>query len=173
MGLLIIMGIGCTGTVYAQAQLWLENPHKFKRYVFQPGDFIRIQGLNKLDRLSGTIESLSDSQIVLVRRVATGDYHEFYREYVPLSSVTAIYNDQPTYWRYVKNGWSSAATIGGGAIIIGAIVNNTLYQQAPDPESILIAAGIMTTGFIIRHIGRDRYRLGSRWRLRVVSFSGA
>jgi hypothetical protein len=156
----------------AQKVLAVENVHRLKRITFQPGDFIRFQTRDSKARFNGVIETVTDSNLVIVRAVKMeneGDAtNTVFRDYVPLREIEMVYDPAKTYWKYFKNMYSGMAMIGGGMLITFTAVNSIAGDQVPDPTSVIIATGILTSGFIIRYIGRDKYRVGKRWTLRAM-----
>ncbi|MEM8891145.1 MAG: hypothetical protein AAGD28_24420 [Bacteroidota bacterium] len=162
----------CSSQLSAQKVLALENAKKFKRLFFKQGDFIRIEANDSQARYSGYIESVNDSSVVLVKIVKMeneGDAtNNVFRDYVPLSEIKAIYNGEKTYWHYFRNMYSGTAMVGGGVLILITSANTLLENQEPDASSILIATGILISGLAIRYIGRDKYKIGKRWKLRAM-----
>lgn len=170
--ILIVSLLFSGSQAYSQKVLSLENAKKFKRMIFSPGDFIRIEGNDSQARYSGYIESVNDSTVVLVKVVKIeneGDAtNNVFRDYVPLKEIKAIYNGEKTYWQYFRNMYSGTAMVGGGILILITSANTLLENQEPDGSSILIATGILISGFIVRYIGRDKYKLGKKWQLKAM-----
>ena len=58
--------------------------------------------------------------------------------------------------------------VGGGVLILITAANTLLEDQEPDGNSILIATGILVSGFAVKYIGRDKYKVGKKWRIRAM-----
>lgn len=157
-------GIAC-----GQKYLSLENPKKFKRIIFQPGDYIRFQTRDGNARYHGTIEAVYDSVVVLVKTIKmanSGDAtNNVFRDYVPLHEIQAVYNGKKSYGRYFRNMYAAAATIGGGALIGITSLNTLLERGKPDQTSLIIASGLLTSGLIVRYLGRNKWKIGNQWQL--------
>ncbi|MDX2245305.1 MAG: hypothetical protein SF052_00905 [Bacteroidia bacterium] len=159
---------------YSQKILAVENVNKLKRVKYFPGDYIRFQGHDGEAKYYGFIESVDDSMVVLVKSVKfanSGDEtNNMYRDYVPLREIAAVYNTDKTYWRYFKNMYSATAMISGGVLIGGTSLNTLLENDTPDPQSLIIATGILFSGFIVKYIGRDKYKVGGnrKWQIRAM-----
>lgn len=168
LGCLLMAGL----MARAQKVLVLENPVKFKRFFFFPGDFIRFQGKDGYSRFSGRIEAVDDSMLVLIKAVSledeAGEDHRVYRDYVPLHEIGAVYPPKRTTWSYVKNIYSGSAMIGGGGLIGLTAVNALIYESPPDINGLIVAGGILVSGFIMRYIGRDKYKIGPKWQIRTM-----
>ncbi|MEM7660317.1 MAG: hypothetical protein AAF399_29700 [Bacteroidota bacterium] len=155
----------------AQKLLSLENPKKFKRILFQPGDYIRFQGQDGQAKYEGIIESIDESFVVLVKSVQVDGSDQnslLYRDYVPISEIRAVINSRPSPWRTFRNGYYATAILGGG-MFIGLTTINTLTQDtSPDPTTLIVATGLLTSGLALRYLGRDKFKIGKRWQLRAI-----
>lgn len=170
--ILIVSLLFSGSQAYSQKVLALENAKKYKRLIFNAGDFIRIEGRDSQARYSGYIESVNDSSVVLVKVVKMeneGDAtNNVFRDYVPIEEIQAIYNGEKNYWQYFRNMYSGTAMVGGGVLILITAANTLLEDQEPDGNSILIATGILVSGFAVKYIGRDKYKVGKKWRIRAM-----
>ncbi|MEZ4777442.1 MAG: hypothetical protein R3D00_29975 [Bacteroidia bacterium] len=161
-------------TGYSQKILALENVNKLKRIKYFPGDYIRFQGRDGDAKYYGIIESVDDSMLVLIKTVKyanSGDEtNTTYKDYVPIREIGVVYNTEKTYWQYFKNMYSATAMVSGGVLIGGTSINTLLENDMPDPQSLLIATGILFSGLIVRYIGRDKYKVGGdrRWQVRAM-----
>ncbi|MEM6346283.1 MAG: hypothetical protein AAF927_20510 [Bacteroidota bacterium] len=177
--LLISIGLSLSSTGQSLLKpvkvLTLENVKRYKRIVFRPGDFIRFQTKDGKAQYNGQIESINDSSIVLLKIVKManeGDAtNNVLRDYVPIREIDMVYNPYKTAWKTFKNMYSGSAMIGGGGLIIITALNAWTSDLPPDPSSVLIATGILTSGFIVRYIGRDKYKLGEKWQLKTMEIT--
>lgn len=168
--LVILYAIALSG--FSQKILSVENPRKFKRIMYFPGDYIRFQGKDGKSSYHGLIEAVDDSMIVLIKSIKQANSGDettnTFRDYVPISEIGTVYNTEKTYWQYFKHMYSGTAMVAGGVLIGGTSVNTLLEQQTPKAESLLIATGILVSGLIVRYIGRDKYKIGNRWQIRAM-----
>lgn len=67
-----------------------------------------------------------------------------------------------TDWREVFN---QVSLIMGGMLIGGSTTQTLATGRAPHFSTILVATGILATGFIAKYGPRRRYVLGTKWRL--------
>lgn len=155
--------------------LAVENVKRFKRVVFRPGDFIRFQTHDGKAQYNGQIESVNDSSIVILKVIQMsneGDAtNNVLRDYVPIKEIGVVYNPAKSSWKTFRNMYSGSAMVGGGGLILITALNAWTSDLPPDPDSILIATGILTSGFIIRYIGRDKYKLGDNWQLKTMEIT--
>ncbi len=169
---LLLLSILCSFQAYSQKVLALENPARFKRIIFKPGDYIRFGTDDSQARFSGTIESIDDSVVVIVKVVTVeneGDAtNNVFRDYVPIREITKVYNPDQGWWYYFRNMYSGTAMIGGGVLILGSIFNSWVLDSPPDPSSIILASSIYASGLIVRYLGRNKYKIGKRWKLRAM-----
>ncbi len=170
--LLLVISLLFMTSVPAQKVLAIENVYRMKRIIFQPGEFIRFQTHDGNSRYNGVIESVNDSMMVIVRSVKMeneGDAtNNLFRDYVPLREISVVYDPTQNYWKYFKNMYSGLAMIGGGMLLTFTAINSWTQDRAPDPGSVVIATSIMTSGFIVKYIGRDKFRIGKKWQIRSM-----
>ncbi len=166
--LLLLLSLPALG----QRQLALENAKRFKRIVFYPGDAIRFQVVDSKDRVNGIIEAITDSSIIIVKTVTlsyvNGNSISTYRDQIPLRMIRAIYPPDQTAWYQFRNMFYAGTIIGGSGLITVSIANSLIESQVPDFNSLAIVAGIMTTGLAVRYIGRNRYKIGKKWKLKAM-----
>ena len=171
-GLFLLLVLALPVSLFSQKVLSLENPGRFKRIFFQPGDVIRFGTEDSQGKFSGVIESVSDSVIVIVKVVQIeneGDAtNNVFRDYVPLREITVVYNTRGNWWSTFRNMYAGAALVGGGALIGIGVVNSIIENQAPDPGSMILAGSISASGLLMRSLGRNKYRIGKSWQLRAM-----
>ena len=155
-----------------QKILALENPTKFKRIVFRQGDYIRFATSDSQAKFSGRIESINDSVIVIVKVVKIeneGDAtNNVFRDFVLIRDITKVFDQDRNWWDVFRNMYSGTAVIGGGALVLVAIVNSVIEDVPPDPNSIILASSISASGLLLRYLGRNHYKIGKRWQLRAM-----
>ncbi|MEL6672994.1 MAG: hypothetical protein AAFR61_12410 [Bacteroidota bacterium] len=166
--LLFLVLVSTVSTAVSQQVLSLEHNRRFKRIVFKPGDYIRFQTHDSNAQYNGYVESVGDSILVLVKAVDVREdvsQDDVFRDYIPIKEISVVYNGRKTYWRFFKNMYSGTAMIGGGILIAITTLNSIIEKEEPDPQSLIIAAGISFSGFLVRRIGRDKYKIGKKWSL--------
>ena len=172
MLLLYVLLLACCLPAFSQKYLALEHNKRFKRIIFKPGDYVRFQTHDGEAKYSGIIEAVDDSTIVLVKVVQLENEDDatnnVFRDYVPIKEIRAIYNGRPSYWKYFKRMYSGTAMVGGGLLIVITALNTLLENDVPDPNSLIITSAILTSGLIVRYIGRDKYKIGKKWSLRAM-----
>lgn len=159
--------------VEAQKVLALENPRKFKRFIFEPGDYIRFGTSDSQAKFSGIIESVDESFVVIIKTVKIeneGDAtNNVFRDYVPISEITKVFNVEQTGWRIFQNIYSGSAIVGGGALILIGVVNAIINNSPPDPNSLILAGSISASGLLVKLLGRNKYKIGKGgWGLRAM-----
>lgn len=158
--------------IQAQKVLSLENPAKFKRILFQPGDYIRFGTDDTQAKFSGLIESVDDSVVVIVKTVKIENEGDattnVFRDYVPIREITKVYEMDRNWWFFFRNMYSGTAIIGGGALILGTIINSIILDTPPDPNSIILASSVSASGLLVRYLGRNKYKIGKKWQLRAM-----
>lgn len=156
----------------AQKVLVLENPSRYKRIVFRPGDEIRFGTLDGNARYNGRIESVDDSVVVIVKVVRVeneGDAtNNVFRDYVPIREIDVVYNGNRNWWYYFRNAYAGTAMIGGGILLGGITLNGILENQRPEPFALIFSASLSASGLLLRYAGRNKYRIGNRWQLRAM-----
>ncbi|MEM7369167.1 MAG: hypothetical protein AAF587_11255 [Bacteroidota bacterium] len=160
-----------TMPVLSQRILSLENPTKYKRHIFAPGDYIRFHTHDSGAKFSGIIEAIDDSVIVLVKqfRLDREDAHpRIFRDYVPLSEIKAVYLNKPSFWGRLRHGFYRTTLVGGSVVIVGTAVNTLTGGGAPDPTFMILSTSILTSGLIVRYLGRDKFKLGKKWFLKAM-----
>lgn len=167
---LLVLILGTIPLMSQQKVLSLENPTKYKRYIFAPGEYIRFQTHDSNAKYDGIIESLDDSVIVLVKqfRLNKDDRHpRIFRDYVPLKEIKAVYLNEPSFWRRLRYGFYRTTLVGGSVVISGTVVNTLTGGGAPDPLFLILSSSILTSGLIVRYLGRDKFKLGKKWFLKA------
>jgi len=158
--------------LWSQRVLSLENKKKFKRIVFKKGDFIRFRTLGEKIDYNGSIEEIGDSTFLVVKHIhIPGENEESrrtIREIVRIEDVSLIYYAPETYWRALRRGYYRSTLVAGGIIIGGNSLRTLLTGETPSRSEILLATGILTSGLIVKMLGKDVYKIGKKWELRSI-----
>ena len=137
----------------AQKVLVLEKIGKGRYISFKAGDVIRLETEKGQFHVHEEIVQVDDSSI-LVR--------SNYR--IPLNDIGSIHQ---TYRSRKSNGILLMAA--GGALIAVTSINNALHNKPViDPVYWSIGAGLASAGGLWYSLGKRKYRIGKKWRLKVL-----
>jgi len=157
-----------------QKALAVENPRKFKRIYFYPGESIRFQTYDSKAKYQGRIVRVMDSTVVLAMKANFADAHgsgsETFRDYVPLKEIRLVYR-RPTgsYGEYFRRMYAGTAMLSGSILITGTLVNSLVYERTPHLNSLFLAGSTLVSGLLVQALSRNKYRLNRNWRLRAMS----
>lgn len=174
LGLFLLLCLFSSTPARCQRQLSLENTKKFKRITYYPGDLIRFQTVENKDRINGIIEAITDSTIIIVKTL-TIPYKDgsssvsTFRDHIPLRMIHAVYPQDQSTWYQFRNIFYAGTIIGGTGLIGVSIANSLIENQVPDFNSLTIVAGIMTAGLAVRYLGRNKYKIGKKWKLKPMN----
>lgn len=146
--LYIALLIFISSFVSAQNMLVVEKPGTVTNEIFYAGNSISIKTKDHL-KFSGPINVIRDSTLVI----------DFVHE-VKLSDIAIVYKQ-----RYGLN-IAGSALIGGGALYMALdLINN----QSIDEQGLWIAAGVITTGVIMKVFAKKKMRLEEgKWRAKIL-----
>lgn len=170
--LILLLMLSWNGALWGQKVLSLENPNRYKRYIFSPGDYIRFQTADANSIFSGYIEAVDDSIIVLVKQIKVDDQananKRIFRDYVPICEISAVYRAKPSFWGRLRQGYYKSSMIGGSVLIVGTSVNTLAGGGPPDPSFLILSTSILTSGLLVGLFGKDRLKLGKKWVLKPI-----
>jgi hypothetical protein len=165
-----LMLIISTLDLCSQSALAIEHPGRLRRVIYDPGSTLRFHGADPYQRHHGQIEAVHDTLLVLSRRVQLpGDAFSgsaVVHDYIPFRDIQVVYNDRPTAWRSFRYTYYASTLAGGSSILIAGTLNTLLFAEPPRISQMAAAGSILISGLIVRHLGRDRYRIGRGWQLR-------
>ncbi|TAE47236.1 MAG: hypothetical protein EAZ89_18440 [Bacteroidetes bacterium] len=153
LGLLLLLG-----TLSAQPCLSVEKSGGRSYLRFHIGDAIRILDQQGNIRY-GRIESLGDSSILLSCADAS------WEDRVYLRDIYLIYDQRPTAWRRLRHGYSTAVNLTGGILVCSSVMGALLLDDPPQPADISLTGMLLISGAAVKALGRDKYRIGRRWRV--------
>ena len=155
--------------------LSLEHSGKFKRVIFEPGQFIRIKTYDSDAKLSGRLHAVFDSSLLIVSSYKMGNEGDtttqVFRDVISLDRIERIYVNTGSYWEFFRPMYAGTATVGGLILLAGGFVNHyTDSNRTPlDPTAMSIAAGITVSGLLVGLLGGKRYKkLGKKWNIRAI-----
>ena len=148
-----VLGLIWTGSVAAQSIMIVEKVGKGRFFAYQPGDDISFQTIKDTFNIQGEIVEIFDSAIVL----KGGDE-------IPLTDIGIIYRK---YIGRKKNG--ATMMIAGGALVVITSINHIINNEPViDPLMVSIGAGIASLGGIWFAMGKRKYRIGEKWRIKIM-----
>ena len=152
----------------AQKVLALENPYRAQRIFLGPGDHLVFRGHDGKAKYEGYIEAVFDS-VKVVKIANEGDAtNNVFRDYVPIREIKYVYGESRSYWQFFRKMVAGTGTL-SGAYLLGTTGFNRLYLGIPiDEDAVLVAGALMGVGLIFNFLGKDRRKMGGRWRLRVM-----
>jgi hypothetical protein len=143
-------------TAFGQRVFMVEKPGTVNNLKYNIGDRIELK-TNKGERISGMINQLSDSSIVV-------NYN-----YVKIEDILIVYTR-----RYVFSILSAAGTTGGLAYVSIDAFNNLINNQDEIfRKSTLKTGSIMFgTGLLLKLISKRKRHINNEdWRIKVLDFS--
>ena len=151
--LLFICSVFLPLTLFSQHTLMLEKLGTGHWYQYLPGDEIMLQLTHEDGKLTATISSICDTGF-------TVDMNTF----IPLDDVKIVWREFP---RRKKSG--NLVIIAGGVLVAITSINNIAQGRTViDPLYVAIGAGISATGLLWRSTALPRYKIGSKWKLKVL-----
>lgn len=173
---LLMLLLGLYLPVNGQNAIALENSKRAKRIIFYPGDLIRFKTTYSDQDFHGIIEGLNDSTLILVNlasadRDRTDQSHPYTRNFVPLADIKIVFPPYKTGWDKFRNLYYGSTMAGGSLTVTGSVIHSFIENQVPDLEGLAIVSGLMTSGLLLKYLGRNKYKVGKRWKLRAFSTS--
>ncbi len=148
-GILMILMLSAT----AQKVLVAEKIGRGRYFSFKEGDMIRLKTINEQFYIYEEIVQVDDSSL-LVR----GNYR------VSLGNISYI---EQIYRNRKRNG--ILLMVAGGALVAITSINNALHNnQVIDPVYLSIGVGLAATGGLWYSAGKRKYRIGNKWKLKVL-----
>ncbi len=140
-----------------QHVMFLQNISKGKWFRYTNGDDIILGTKKEGGKLSGNITSISDSFFTVSLNNP-----------VRLDNVSYI---ERTFKNRKRNG--ALLAIAGGALVAIVTTNNLLnHQTVIDPVYVAVGAGITVAGLAWMSTSKRKYHVGTKWRLKILDYSG-
>ena len=174
--LFLLLGIGSILTpLCGQKVLALENPRKFKRTIYEPGDWLRIQTHAPRAWINAQILAVDDSILTLIKPYSYTDdegkkivLEE--KDYLPFREIRAIRYVGNKNWAEFQSIYAGGAMIGGVFLLAISGVNALEDNDPLDAETLWLTSSLTASGILVALIGRRKQKIGSRWRLRAMEF---
>lgn len=137
----------------SQRIMLLEKLGHGKWYRYEMGDDITVQRFRDEERFTGTITSVSDTGFT-----------------VDMSTVISIKEVEYVWRKYpARKKRGNYLMIAGGILVGITTINNAANNNTViDPVYVAVGAGISAAGLLWRSYSQPRYKVGSRWKLKVL-----
>lgn len=130
----------------------LEKIGTSRWYRYELGDEITLQRTGDADRFTATITSICDTGFIVNMET-----------FIKLTDVKSVWRKYPSR---KKNG--TRLIIAGGVLVTITAINNLANGRTViDPVFLVIGAGISAGGLLWRSLSMPRYKVGTRWKLKV------
>jgi hypothetical protein len=140
---------------YSQKVLILEKTGHHRWYIYKTGDDIRFETKKESFHVTGSVSEISDTSLVVP---GTGNV-----SFNDICSIIRIYKNRKT------NG--IRLMVAGGILTGITCVNNLAYHQTMlDPVYLAISGGIIAGGAVWSHLSKRHYRIGGKWKLKVLDY---
>lgn len=151
--LIIVMLILGTLGATAQKVLVVEKVGRGRYFTYREGDIIRLMTNIGHFRIEEEIVQVNDSSILV-----KGNYQISFRD---ISYIEKVYRS--------RKGNGILLMIAGGALVAITSINNGLHRnQVLDPLFLSIGAGLAGTGGFWYSMGKRKYRIGEKWKLKAL-----
>jgi hypothetical protein len=155
IGILLLIFIGLSGTVFGQKSLALDKSGRKKRIHFMAGDKLRMKLVTK-ERVGGMIDVIYDSSFVIHGRE------------IVLNEVNTVYTTRPAL-KYIGNILVIGGTFYLGVDAFNNAVNNQGYLLSYNTPAIVgISVG---TGLIMSYFGTRRTVVEGKGNFRIFDTS--
>lgn len=146
-----------SGSVLAQNIFLLEKPGTIKNKKYHVGDHIKIRTITKDTIISGVINKLGDSALIV-------DYNNE----VLLSDIQMIYTKR---WGF--NLLQRIFQISGfsylGISTLNGLINND--QPMVPEETLIISGGLIAAGFAMVPLANKKHKVDKKkWRVKILVF---
>jgi hypothetical protein len=167
---LFLLLFGLLGQGKAQSHLIIGHPKRSQVISMKVGDAI---SLNLQDsKVRGRITRLSDSTLWVITETHVAGSHEIdlrsYRQEIPLSEVQSIDKAPSPHWRRFQRVYSGITMAGGSMVILGSSFNALATDQPPKLTTLAITGLVLSSGLLMRMLGRRTYRREKGWRWWIV-----
>jgi hypothetical protein len=158
---------------FGQKFLAVENPGRFKRVLFKPGEAIRFQMDDGKAVYTGRIESISDSIMVIISSVVVeneGDAtRSVQRDYVQISRISTVFRrPDKSDGTYLIRIISGGLMIFGSAMLVIIPVNSVTTGVDIEPGTMFLAGGMAAAGALLQLGVKNKYRIGKKWKVRSM-----
>ncbi len=137
----------------AQKILVVEKIGRGRYFSFKEGDNIRLETKKGQFRIREEIVQVDDSSLLV-----KGNYR------ISLDNISYI---EKVYRSWKSNGM--LLMVAGGTLVAITSITHALHNhQVLDPVYLTIGAGLTTAGGLWYSLGKRKYRIGKKWKLKVL-----
>jgi hypothetical protein len=153
--LLLILLVAFSG-VFAQKTLVLEKIGTSTRYAFHIGDNVKIRTKKQNVIVKSYLWNLTDSSVTIGPRTT-----------IPLSDISAVYKHY-----YFQNLMTRILFYAGAGYFILDSFNNLINrEQVFVPQTMIISGSLIGVSMAIIPLGQKKYRIGIRWKLKIMDIN--
>lgn len=153
--LLLILLVAFSG-VFAQKTLVLEKIGTSTRYAFHLGDNVKIRTKKQNVIVKSYLWNLTDSSVTIGPRTT-----------IPLSDISAVYKHY-----YFQNLMTRILFYAGAGYFILDSFNNLINrEQVFVPQTMIISGSLIGVSMAIIPLGQKKYRIGIRWKLKIMDIN--
>jgi len=161
----------CISPLLGQNTLELAHRKKGKVDTYELGTSLKLQCAWQSSKVMGELTRIEPDYFVLTREVALDprdpENLTQYHERIAMDDVVFLYPEPNLHLRKFQRTYSMGAMVVGSLMIGGSIAEAMMNENPPKLTHIGIASGILFSGLVVRYFGRQKIRLGKKWRLRV------
>lgn len=138
--------------------LVIEKPGTSKRYVFTRGDLIKLKTTGESVHLSGKIELLLDSSLVV-------DGHS-----IKLTEIAQIKINRSGEFMPKIISLSYKLPIAGILLMLFEGISSELQNESPlvEENTMVIAGSLIAGGILLRNVVHNNIKLNGKYRARIV-----
>ena len=156
-GLLVFLFISFSGFIVAQDIFLLEKPGTINNKKYYVGDIIKIKPLSKDTIISGVINKINDSSIIVN-----------YNNEIYLSDINIVYRSR---WGFtiLKNIFLISGFTYLGLSTLNGLTNNDV-PIVPE-ETLIISGSLIVAGFALAPLATKRHKIDNKkWRVKILRF---
>jgi hypothetical protein len=155
---------------WGQAHLLIAHPKRKHRASMRVGDLV---SLSRSDgKVRGRLTQLDDSVLWITTETHMAGAQESdlrtYRQQIRLSEIMAIDKQHAPNWRRFQRLYSGTTMAGGSMVILGSSFNTLATDRPPSIKTLAIVGVVLTSGLVMRMLGRRQYRRKKGWHWEVV-----
>lgn len=154
--ILLLILLAAFSGVFAQKTLVLEKIGTSTRYAFHLGDNVKIRTKKQNVIVKSYLWNLTDSSVTIGPRTT-----------IPLSDISAVYKHY-----YFQNLMTRILFYAGAGYFILDSFNNLINrEQVFVPQTMIISGSLIGVSMAIIPLGQKKYRIGIRWKLKIMDIN--
>ena len=155
--LLVFLFLSLTGHLAAQDIFLLEKPGTINNKKYYAGDFIKLKPHSKDTIISGVINKINDSSIIIN-----------YNNEIYLSDIFIVYRSRWGFTTLKKIFLLTGFTYLGLSTLNGLINND---RPTVPEETLIISGSLIAAGFALIPLATKRHKIDNKkWRVKILRF---